>query len=130
MWFSGQNRKYMVGSEVNRNDHNEHFWQLPENFFQMEEGDRIVDVAAGKHFVAVTSEQGKVYASGYIFYRRFAECRYNRQSDEDYPFQLKLPESGDWKAQQLFGSEKCNNLWVTAMKSDGKKKSFGAGEEH
>lgn len=94
----------------------------------MEEGDRIVDVAAGKHFVAVTSEQGKVYASGYIFYRNFSECRYNRQSDEDYPFQLKLPETGGpWKAQQVFGSEKYSNLWVTATNSDGQKKSFGAG---
>ena len=37
----------MVGSNVNRNDHIEKFMQLPENFFQMEEGDRIVEVAAG-----------------------------------------------------------------------------------
>lgn len=111
----------MVGSGVYKNDHTEHFWQLPKDFFPLEEGDRIVDVTAGKHFTAVTTEQGKVYATGYIFYRHFStECRYNRQNDEDYPYQLRLPETGGpWKAQQVFGSEKYNNLWVTAINSDG-----------
>ncbi len=58
----------------------------------MEEGDRILDVAAGKHNFTVATEQGKIYASSYIFYRHFEKCRFNTEKNEDYPFELKLPD--------------------------------------
>ncbi len=118
----------MCHSSTGRNEHVDHFWKLPDNFFRLEEGDQIVDIGAGKHHMIVATQHGKIYASGYIFYRYFSECRHNRESDEDYPFELRLP-AGGWKALQVWGCEKYNNLWVLAEDADGKKKCFGAGGE-
>ena len=44
----------------------------------MEDGDKMIDVTGGKNFVAVATERGKVYGSGYMFYRHFQECRSNQ----------------------------------------------------
>ena len=98
VFFNGQNRKYMYSTNVGRDDHVDHMWEPSENFYRLEDDDKIHDITAGKHYTAVVTEQGKVYAAGYIFYRHFSGCRYNKESDEDYPFELKLPEGGGWRA--------------------------------
>ena len=72
------------------------------------------------------TERGKVYCGGYIFYRHFSECRYNRESNEDYPFELRMPDG--WRAKQAFGCERFNNVWITAVNDAGEMKSFGAGQ--
>lgn len=96
----------MFSSGMSRNDHVDHLHEITGNFFRLEDGDQIVDIGAGKHHVIVATKNGKVYASGYIFWRYLSDCRYNRESDEDYPFELKLAEG--WKALQVWGSERSN----------------------
>lgn len=56
---------------VSRNDHIDHLWETKENFYEMAEGDRILDITGGKHYTAVATEFGKIYGAGYIFYRHF-----------------------------------------------------------
>ena len=56
----------------------------------------MIDVACGKHYTTVATQNGKVYASGYIFYRHFYDSRSNPENNEDYPFELRLPDG--WKA--------------------------------
>ena len=41
----------------------------------MEEGDKIIDITSGRHFVVAVTERGKCYGSGYIFYRYCSGCR-------------------------------------------------------
>lgn len=109
----------MFSQYVGRNDHTEHLWEPSENFFRLDEDDRISDVTAGKHYTAVATDKGKIYASSYIFYRHFTGCRYNQEENEDYPFLLKLPDES-LMAVKLFGCEKHNNLWATAKAVNGK----------
>jgi len=101
------------------------FEEFPDNYFRLEAGDTIVDCCGGKHYCAVATSNGKIYAAGYIFYRNFQGCRSNTENNEDYPFALSLPEG--FKAKELFGSEKQNNIWVTAANVDGELKTLGAG---
>jgi len=85
---------------------------MPNNFFRIDQGDKLVDVAGGKNFSIVMTEQGRIYATGYMFWRYFSECRRNNENNEDYPFELRLPPG--WKAKKIFGAEKYYNMWVTA----------------
>lgn len=77
LFCNGQNRKYMMGSGVNTNDHVDHFHELANDFFPKAENDKIIDCAGGKSQIVIATEQGKVYGTGYLFYRRFNNCRHN-----------------------------------------------------
>ena len=116
----------MFGTGIDRNEHINEFHELRQKFFSGRD-EKYVDVSGGKHFVAVVTESGKLYASGYTFYRAFSSCRFNRQHDEDYPYELRLPE-GYRKAFKVFGQEKRNNIWVNATDADGNMRTLGAGE--
>ena len=61
----------MFTSGMGRDDHIDHFHEIGNNFYRVEEGDKYVDIAAGKHYTAVVTAKGKIYASGYIFFRYF-----------------------------------------------------------
>ena len=50
---------------------------MENNYFNLEEGDKLVGCAGGKNFAVVSSQQGKIYATGYVFYRHFSACRHN-----------------------------------------------------
>ena len=78
LFFNGQSRRYMFGSGMNRDSHLQHFHEIENNFFVMDEGDKMIDVTGGKNFVAVATERGKVYGSSYMFFRHFQECRSNQ----------------------------------------------------
>ena len=95
------------------------------SYYRLEEGDKIVDITGGKHYHAVVTEKGQVRCGGYIFYRHFGDCRNNPESNEDYEFQLNLPDG--YKAKNIFGCEKYSNVWVTAADQQGNLKTFGAG---
>ena len=98
------------------NAYNEHR-QVRENFYRLEDGDKMIDVACGKHYTTVATKNGKVYASGYIFYRHFNDSRRNPENNEDYPFELRLPDG--WKAEKVYGCEKYSNMWVTCRNDEG-----------
>lgn len=77
LFYQGQNRKYMFNSNVSRNANIDGFAET--NVFSSITGDeKIVDVTGGKHFIAIVTESGRLFASGYIFYRNFRSCRHNR----------------------------------------------------
>ena len=102
----------MFGFGGSGNHSVECFKEMPNNFFRIDEGDKLVDVAGGKNFAIVMTERGKIYATGYMFWQYFSNCRHNNENNEDYPFELRLPEG--YKAKKIFGSEKRYNMWVTA----------------
>jgi len=78
LFINGENRKYMTGSNISRETYVSKFCPWPEdNFFRIGEGDKIVDVCGGKHFTAIVTERGQVFATGYMFYRSFDQCREN-----------------------------------------------------
>ena len=86
----------------------------------------MVDVCGGKNFTVVATERGKIFATGYMFWRQFyQECRHNPENGEDYPYELRLPDG--YKAKQVWGAEKYLNMWTTAADPDGALKTFGAG---
>ena len=72
----------------------------------------------GKQYLAIVTERGKLYASGFIFYRCMIGCRRNRQNDEDFPYELTMPDE-NWRVVKVFGCEKYNNIWVTAVNMAG-----------
>ena len=110
---------------MERNLHTQKFHEITDNFYRLEDGDSIVDLTAGKHYTAVATANGKIYAGGYIFYRHFQDCRHNREQNEDYPFELRVPDG--FKANAVFGCEQYNNIWMNAVNGDGVTKTFGAG---
>lgn len=127
VFFNGQNRKYMFSSGMDRARHVDRFGEIENNFYRIEEGDKIVDLTAGKHYTAAVTERGKVYCGGYVFFRHFGDCRYNRESNEDYPFELRMPDG--WRAKEAFGCERFNNVWINCVnENNGEIKSFGAGQ--
>jgi len=71
LFINGENRRYMMGSGIDRSRYVPRFDEFPDNYFRLEDGDKIVDCCGGKNYTAVVTEQGKIYAAGYIFYRNF-----------------------------------------------------------
>ena len=69
LFYAGQVRKYIFGSHIDRNAHLLDFYEIPKDFFPAEAGDDIVDITLGKHYFAMVMTSGKIYASGFVFYR-------------------------------------------------------------
>ena len=127
IFINGEARRYMCGSGYDRSRSVPKFDEFPgDNYFRIEAGDKLIDCCGGKHYCAVATQNGKIYAAGYVYYRNFEGCRNNPENNEDYPFELRLPEG--YKAKMIWGSEKCNNMWVTATDADGEMKTLAAGQ--
>ena len=125
VFFNGQNKKYMLRSSVDVNAHVSKFGEI-KDLFPIDDGDKIIDIASGKHFLICVTEQGKCYGSGYIFYRYLSQCRRNSQNDEDHPYELKLPQG--YKAVACWAScDYYSNAWVNAVKEDGATVTFAVG---
>ena len=100
VFMNGWCRRYMLGSNSNSSDHVDHFHNVDDtnssnnqnNWFRLPEGEKITDIAGGKNFMIVATQNGRVWASSYMFYRYFSSCRENPERNEDYPFELKMPE--------------------------------------
>ena len=122
-------RKYIFGLHLDRNDHCSDFYEVPQEFFSLEAGDSIVEITLGKSYFAMVTAFGKIYASGFTFYRVMENMRFNQSNEEDYPYELRMPSDDEWTALQVFGCEKFNNIWMTAMNSNGVKRTFGAGQQ-
>ena len=73
---------------------------------------QIVDVAGGKHFMIACTAKGKVYASGYLFYRAVETIRSNTENDEDYPYELRVPDG--WLARRVWACDRYCNAWILA----------------
>ena len=71
LFLNGEARRYMMGSNCDRGRYVPRFEEFPDNYFRLEDGDKIVDCTGGKNFTAVVTEQGKIYAASYMFYRHF-----------------------------------------------------------
>ena len=126
LFWHGQSRKYMFGFGGSGTSRHDEFHEIENTYFRYEEGDKMVDVCGGKNFTIIATERGRIFATSYMFWRQFQECRYNQENNEDYPFELKLPEG--YKAKQIWGSEKYYNMWANGADSDGTIKTFGAGQ--
>ena len=61
----------MLGRNDNRNAYIKCLHKVTDNLWGLDEGAKIVDVCSGKQFIAVVSDNGKVYATGNRFYRYF-----------------------------------------------------------
>ena len=124
-FWNGQSRRYMMGFGGSGTSRTEGFHEMENNYFRIEEGDKLVGCAGGKNFAIVCTERGKVFATSYMFYRYFSECRHNPENNEDYPFELRMPEG--YQAKKVYGAEKYYNMWATCADADGGLKTFGAG---
>ena len=118
----------MIGSNRSRDDNIEKFSELEDNFFRLEDGDKVTDIAGGKCHVVIATQNGKIYGSGYTFYRHFSNCHFNSENNEDYPYELKLPE-GFKAATAIWTSEKNYNMWATAVNEDGDHFTLACGQE-
>ena len=126
LFWQGQSRKYMFGFGGSGTSRHDEFHEIENTYFRYEEGDKMIDVCGGKNFTVVATERGKIFATSYMFWRQFQECRYNQENNEDYPHELRLPDG--FKAKKIWGAEKHYNLWTSAADSDGTLKTFGAGQ--
>ena len=95
-------------------------------YFTREVQDKIVDICGGKSHMIVMTEGGRVYASGYTLYRNLSESRSNPENNEDYPFEIRMPD--EYKATAIFTCEKYLNVFVTATKGD-ISKTFAVGAD-
>lgn len=64
LFFCGQNKKYMVGKDVELNQMVDKFYEI-KNLFPLQSDDYLVDVDGGKHFMIAVSNKGKVFTSGF-----------------------------------------------------------------
>lgn len=77
----------MLGSGFDTSSCEEKFIEVPKDFYPIEEGDKIIDVSLGKKWMCVVTEKGKVWGSGYVYYRYIGNTyRWNEQNNEDYPY--------------------------------------------
>ena len=97
-----------------------------DNYFKIPDGDKLVGCAGGRNFLVVCTKEGRVYASGIMLWEHFESCRHNRDHSPELPYSLGMPEG--CKARKLFASDKVCNVWVNCEDSEGKIKSFGAGQ--
>lgn len=128
LFFQGRSKTYMFGSDFDGGPCLRSFVKIDEDFYPREDKtDKFIDVALGKKHIVLVTEGGKVYGSGYVFYRRVRpEARKNEQNNEDYPFEIFLPAG--WKAIACFAMvDKGLTVFINAEKN-GQKKTFGFGE--
>ena len=97
------------------------------DIWKLDSGDKYVDVACGRHFTLVCTEKGKVYGTGYLYYRKIAKARFNKEDNEDKPYEIKLPTG--YKALKVFCSERYYVAYVLAEK-DGKRVVLSGGEDY
>ena len=131
LFFCGQNKKYMIGKDIEVNAQCDKFYEVSKDLFPMASDDKIIDVDGGKHFMIVVTEKGKVFTSGYMMYRAVSEIRYNAEENEDFPCELKLntTETEGWKPIQCWACDLYCNVWILAEK-DGQKRIFAAGGDY
>ena len=55
LFFSGQNKKNMLGADIEVNQYAKEFFEI-KNFFPMEQDEKLIDVAGGKHFMVAVSD--------------------------------------------------------------------------
>jgi alpha-tubulin suppressor-like RCC1 family protein len=129
LFFSGQNKKYMVGKDIDTNAYCDKFYEIV-NLWPLASDDKLIDVDGGKHFMVACSQKGKVYASGYMFYRAVSEIRHNAEDNEDYPCELRMPEG--WLARQVWACDLYCNIWVRAesVSEPGKFQIYAAGGDY
>ena len=98
------------------------------DLFPLKSDEKIIDVAHGSKEMAAVTNQGRVLARGYMFFRIFDyEVRRNEYNNEDYTFEIDLPDGH--KAENLWMCRKNKTLFVTAASQDGStKKTFRATE--
>ena len=65
----------MVGFNDSRDTYLKCLHEVTGNLWGLDEGAKIVDLCSGKQFMAVVSDNGKVYASGWKFFHYFEPCR-------------------------------------------------------
>lgn len=112
LFFSGQNKKNMVGKDVEIDTWKQEFTEI-KNFYPMEDDEGVLDVAGGKHFMIVLSTKNKLYGSGFQFYRACSDVRSNERNDEDLPFKLASPEG--WKPLKVWANDRYVNAWITCQ---------------
>ena len=125
LFFNGQNKRLQVGN-CDENDHQQHFWEIPEDFYPRDVNDKIVDIASGRHNNVIVTESGKVYAAGYALYVALRNCRHNSKNHENYPFEIKLPEG--FKAFEAYASGYYNVIWINAKNAEGKTVLLSGGD--
>ena len=113
LFFCGQNKKYMVGKDIEVNQMVDKFYEIV-NLYPLASDEKIIDVDGGKHFMIVCTDKGRVFTSGYMMYRAVPEIRRNNEENEDFPCELKLsqPETEGWKPIRVWACDLYNNVWM------------------
>jgi len=112
LFFCGQNKKYMIGKDIDTNAHVDKFVEV-KDLFPIASDDKIIDVDGGKHFMIVVTQKGKVFTSGYMMYRAVSEIRSNTEENEDYPCELKMSSVTEgWIPKQCWACDLYCNVWI------------------
>lgn len=93
----------MAGKDISVDEYAMEFNELS-GLWPLDTDDKLVDIAGGLHFMIACTEKGKVYSSGYMFYRAVSEIRSNSEDNEDYPCELSVPEG--WLARRVWACDK------------------------
>lgn len=108
IFAEGQSRYYSLGQVTMI----ENFTDITD-LFPLKSDEKIIDVAHGSKEMAAVTNQGRVLARGYMFFRIFDyEVRRNEYNNEDYTFEIDLPDGH--KAENLWMCRKNKTLFVTA----------------
>lgn len=129
LFFAGQNKKYMVGKDVDVNQWKHQFTEI-KDFYPMDAGEGVIDVAGGKHFMLVLSTSNKLYGSGSTFWSAVSGVRSNQGDDSDLPFKLSSPEG--WKPIKVWACDRYVNAIITCenIEDPTKFKSFCIGADY
>jgi alpha-tubulin suppressor-like RCC1 family protein len=108
------------GTNVELKDYTTKIWKLDDD-------DKFIDIAAGKHFTFAITEKGKMFGAGYLMHRRIRQALAGEQNrDEDKPFEIKLPEG--YKPLSAICSDRQYVVLIHAEK-DGQKVNLGGGSQ-
>ena len=135
LFFSGQNKKGSAGNTIQLNDCIEEFKDVT-SVYPLAANDKIISCDGGKHFSVICTKEGKVYASGNVFYRSVDDdIKYNAEESAEYAYELKMVNHAEgYKAEKVWACDLYDNIWVLGSKKndDGTivKKTFCLGSDY
>ena len=81
-----------MAGQSGKNDNFKKLIEIKPSDFRIDEGAKFVDVAAGKVWVAVVTDNGKIHACSTRLWDNFSECRSNAENSKNHPYELRMPD--------------------------------------
>lgn len=123
LFCQGVNLRHFIDAEIDKNQMTKQFISCTD-VFPIDEGDKIIDVAAGGYTTVVVTEQGNCWMSGYCKQRRCYGDNDETEHQIKPPYQIDLPG----KALKCWTNKTSSHAYVLFEDESGAKKIYSGVE--